>query len=137
MNLTGQACLRNCLALDITSGDVLNYIWSWMFDRSKPKIVCSSSITKGWTGASSFDVRKNNVRVCSKSNLVNLVKVLLDSKFDVRSLEAKNRVFEFDHQKMNMVEFGRCSKADVRVRSMFNGVRHITMKREKIKLFCL
>ena len=62
------------------------------------------------------------------------MKVLLDSKFDVRSLEAKNRVFEFDHQKMNMVEFGRCSKADVRVRSMFNGVRHITMKRDFLGL---
>ena len=30
------------------------------------------------------------------SNLVNLVKALLGSLFDVRSFEAKNRVFEFD-----------------------------------------
>ena len=34
--------------------------------------------------------------------------------------KAKNRVFEFDHQQMNMFEFVRCSKNDVRVRSMFN-----------------
>ena len=32
------------------------------------------------------------------SNLVNVVKALLGSKFDVRSFEAKNRVFKFDHQ---------------------------------------
>ena len=29
-----------------------------MFDRSKPKIGCSSSITNRWTRSSSFDVRK-------------------------------------------------------------------------------
>ena len=29
-----------------------------MFDRSKPKIGCSSSITNKWTRSSSFDVRK-------------------------------------------------------------------------------
>ena len=44
------------------------------------------------------------------SNLVNLVKALLGSMFDVRSFEAKNRVFEFDYQKMNMFEFVQCSK---------------------------
>ena len=44
------------------------------------------------------------------SNLVNIVKALLSSKFDVRSFEAKNRVFEFDHQQMNTFEFVRCSK---------------------------
>ena len=49
------------------------------------------------------------------SNLVNVVKTVLGSKFDVRSFEAKNRVFEFDHQQMNMFEFVRCSKNDVRV----------------------
>ena len=32
------------------------------------------------------------------------------SKFDVRSFEAKNRVFEFDYHKMNTFEFVRCSK---------------------------
>ena len=32
------------------------------------------------------------------SNLVNVVKTLIGSKFDVRSYEAKNRVFEFNHQ---------------------------------------
>ena len=41
-------------------------------------------------------------------------------KFDVRSFEGKNRVFEFDFQWMNTFEFVRCSKNDVRVRSMFD-----------------
>ena len=54
------------------------------------------------------------------SDLVNVVKALLSSKFDVRSFEAKNWVFEFDHQQMNTFEFVRCSKKDVRVRSMFD-----------------
>ena len=54
------------------------------------------------------------------SNLVNVVKTVLGSKFDVRSFEANNRVFEFDHQQMNMFEFVRCSKNDVRVPSMFD-----------------
>ena len=67
-----------------------------------------------------LDVGKNDVRVSSMSNLVNVVKTVLGSKFDVRSFEAKNRVFEFDHQQMNMFEFVRCSKNDVRVRSMFD-----------------
>ena len=35
------------------------------------------------------------------SNLVNIVKALLGSKFDVRSFEAKNRVFKFNHEQMN------------------------------------
>ena len=54
------------------------------------------------------------------SKLVNVVKTLIGSKFDVRSFEAKNRVFEFDHQQMHMFEFVRCSKNFVRVRSMFD-----------------
>ena len=41
------------------------------------------------------------------SNLVNVVKALLGLKFDVRSFEAKNRVFEFDHEQINMFEFVR------------------------------
>ena len=43
-------------------------------------------------------------------NLVNVVKALLGSKFDVRSFEAKNRMFVFDRQQMNTFEFVRCSK---------------------------
>ena len=43
-------------------------------------------------------IRKNYVPVSSISNLVNLVKALLGSMFDVCLFEAKNRVFEFDHQ---------------------------------------
>ena len=41
---------------------------------------------------------KNDVRVGSMSNLVNLVKALLGSMFDVCLFEPKNWVFEFDHQ---------------------------------------
>ena len=54
------------------------------------------------------------------SDLGKVVKALLGSKFDVRLFEAKNRVFEFDHQQTNTFEFVRCSKNDVRVRSMFD-----------------
>ena len=63
---------------------------------------------------------KNDVPFCSMSNFVNLAKALLGSMFDIRSFESKNRVFEFDHQYMNMFEFVRCSKNDVQVRSMFD-----------------
>ena len=54
--------------------------------------------TNIWTRSSSFDVRIDDVQVSLMSNLVNLVKALLGSKFDVQSLEAKNREFESDHQ---------------------------------------
>ena len=54
------------------------------------------------------------------SNLVNVMKTVLGLKFDVRLFEAKNWVFEFNHQQMNTFEFVRCSKTDVRVRSMFD-----------------
>ena len=40
--------------------------------------------------------------------------------FDVCLLEAKNRLFEFDHQQMNTFKFVRCSKYDVRVCSIFD-----------------
>ena len=40
--------------------------------------------------------------------------------FDVCLFEAKNRMFEFDHQSMNIFEFVLCSKNDVRVCSMFD-----------------
>ena len=71
-----------------------------MFVRSQPKIGCS--ITKRKTSLSSFDVRKDR---CSMNNVVNLVKALLGSMFDVCSFKAKNRVLEFDEH--------------IRVRSMF------------------
>ena len=45
-----------------------NNVRSSMFDRSKPKIWCSSSITRRGTRSSSFDVRKNDVRVSSMSD---------------------------------------------------------------------
>ena len=44
------------------------------------------------------------------SNLVNLVKALLGSMLDFCSFEAKNRVFKFDYQQMNIIEFIRRSK---------------------------
>ena len=46
--------------------------------------------------------------------------VELSSKFDVRLFMAKNRVFKFDHQKMNTFESIRCSKNGVWVCSMFH-----------------
>ena len=49
--------------------DGLNYVWSSMFDA---KIGCLNSITKIWTRSSLFDVRKNDVWICSMNNLVNL-----------------------------------------------------------------
>ena len=36
-----------------------------------------------------------------------------DEPNNVPSFEAKNRVFKFDYQKMNMFEFVRCLKNDV------------------------
>ena len=53
------------------------------------------------------------------NNLVNQVKAILGLKFDVCSFEAKNRVFDYDHQYMNMFQFVQCSKNDVQVCSMF------------------
>ena len=75
----------------VIRSDGSNNVQSSIFDSLKPKIGCLSSITNRWTRSSSFDVS-------SKSNLVNQVKALLGSKFDVRSIEAKNRMLEFDHQ---------------------------------------
>ena len=91
-----------------------------MFNHSKPKIGCSSLIIKICTRSNLFDVRKNDVQVSLMSNLVNLAKGLLCSKFDVRLFKAKNRVLEFDHQLMNTFEFVQFSKNDVRAPSMFD-----------------
>ena len=42
----------------------------------------------------------------------NIYKLLMTgrlcSKFDLQSFEAKNRVFQFDYQKINMFEYIRC-----------------------------
>ena len=56
------------------------------------------------------------------SKYVNLVKALSSSMIDVQSFEAKNRVFEFDHQEMNTFKFVRYSKNDVQVCSMLDKV---------------
>ena len=69
-----------------------NYVQSLMFDHSKPKMKCSSTITKS---SSPFDVQKNDVQDCSMSDFVNLLKAVLGSMFDVWSYDS---VFEFDHQ---------------------------------------
>ena len=38
--------------------DRLNYVWNSMFDRSKPKIGCSSLITNRWTHSIQFNIQK-------------------------------------------------------------------------------
>ena len=38
--------------------DGSNNVWRLMFDHSKPKIWCSSSIANRWTSLSAFDVQK-------------------------------------------------------------------------------
>ena len=97
----------------------LSYVWSSMFDPSKPKIGCLSSISKRWTRSSPFDVRKNDVRVCSMNNLVNLVKgfwvwclmsVCSKPKFRCSSLIINRWTCSslLNVQKM-MFEFVRCS----------------------------
>ena len=82
----------------LCSSDGSNNVQSSMFDRSKPKIGSSSSITNRLTRFSSFDVRKKDVWASLMSNLVNLVKTLLDSKFVIWLFEAKNKVLGFDHK---------------------------------------
>ena len=49
-----------------------------------------------------------------------LIEVLIGSMFDVRSFYAKNRMFEFDYQKMNTFKSVRFSKNDVGVCSINN-----------------
>ena len=68
----------------ISNRNGLNYVQSSMFDSSKPKIGCLSSITNRWTRSRLCNVQKDDVRVNLKSNLENLVKALLGSMF-VRS----------------------------------------------------
>ena len=53
--------------------DGLNYVQSLIFECLKPKIGCSSLITKRWTRLSPFDVWKSDVQVWSMNNSVNLV----------------------------------------------------------------
>ena len=72
----------------------------------------------GWYGCQLI-LRFEEEEHISVANYV-LANFGLCSKFNVQLFEAKNRVFEFDYQKMNMFEFVRCSKNDVRVRSMFD-----------------
>ena len=83
---------------DFIRSDGSNNFQSSIFDSLKPKIGCLSSITKRWTRSSPFDVQKNDVWVCSMSDWVTLIKAQWGSMFDVCSFEAKNRVFEFNHQ---------------------------------------
>ena len=91
-----------------------------MYVRSKQKLGCSSSITKRLTRSSPFDVRNYDVWDCWMSNFINLVMDTLGSMFHVRLFKAKNKVFQFNYQKMNMFESIQCSKIDVPVCSMFD-----------------
>ena len=77
--ISAKVIILTCItkfSLENYSSNGSNNIWSLMFDRLKPKIGCSSSITIRWTRSSSFDVQKKGVRVSSMSNLANLVKAL-------------------------------------------------------------
>ena len=54
------------------------------------------------------------------TDLVILIEAQLGSMFDVRSIKAKNRMFEFDHHLMNTFEVVRFSKNDIENWSMFD-----------------
>ena len=94
---------HNC-ELDFNSYHLLvisdgsNNVPSSIFDCSKPKIGCSSSITKRWTSLSPFHVQKNKVGAYLLNIFAKLVKALLGSIFGVRLFETKNRVFMFNYQ---------------------------------------
>ena len=74
--------------MHVTFSDGSNYVRSLIFDSSKPKLGCSKSNTKRWTRSSPIDVQKNDIQVCSMSNLVNLVKALLGSM----SIRSKQKI---------------------------------------------
>ena len=61
---------KNLANMCLFFSDGSNYVRSSMFDRSKAKIGCSSSISNKWTRSSSFDVWKNDVQASPMSNLV-------------------------------------------------------------------
>ena len=103
--------------VSVFSSDGSNYVRSSMLDRLKPKIGCLSLISKRWTCSSQFNVQKNDVRVCSISNLLNLVKALLGSILDCSKPKLgclsliknrRTRSSSFDVPKI-MFEFFRCS----------------------------
>ena len=58
----------------MVNSDGSNYVRSSMFDRPKPKNGVRVRLRKDEHGFCPFDVRKNDVRVCSIIDLVNLVK---------------------------------------------------------------
>ena len=109
-------CQNNCASMSKVKNSILfqvvvysdgsNYVRSWMFDCSKPKIGFLSSIPNIRTRQSSFNFQKKR---CSSQ---------FDEKFS-KSSESPVR-FEFNHQQMNTFEFVRCSKNDVRVCLMFD-----------------
>ena len=88
----------------------------------KAKKGCSNTFTKRWTCSSWFDAQKSDVRVCSMSDLVNLVLyiLVLPTKkvqclmsvclrmFLSSIIKGWTRLSLFDVQKM-MFEFIRCS----------------------------
>ena len=99
----------------MVASDGLNYVWSSIFDRSKPKTRCSGSITNRWTRSSIFDVLK---KWCSSllDEWFSKCEDLLGSMFDVHSFEAKIQVFKFNRWRRSFDV--RCSKNDIWVRSM-------------------
>ena len=74
-------------------------------------IGCSGSITKLRTYLSPFDIQKIDVRVCLMNNSAKLVTVR--TFVNVRLFKAKNRMFEFDYQKINAIESVWCSNNGV------------------------
>ena len=95
--------------------DGSNNVRRSMFDRSKPKIGCSSSITNRWTCSSSFDVRKSDVRFYSMDNLV--------KAFWVRCSILVHSKLKFWHLSSIINRWTCSSSFDVRK----NGVRPISM----------
>ena len=66
--------LISILELSVSNtSDGYNHVQSSMFNCSKPKIWCLCAIPKRLTRSSPFDVRKNDVWVCSMNTSVNLV----------------------------------------------------------------
>ena len=78
--------------------DGSNYVRSSMFDLWKPKIGCSSSITKKMTTFESVRCTKKWCSSLFDEIFYKSSECLLGSIFDVRSFQAKIQVFEFDYQ---------------------------------------
>ena len=97
-----------------------------IFDRLKPKIGCSNSISKRWTRSSTFNVRKNDVRVCLMNNLIKVKAFWFRCSF-VRGQNSGVRVRSSIDE---LVQVRPMFENDVRVRSMsYKMVFHPSLKR--------